>query len=163
LSATGGPMRRCMFTSAWATGCGTRRGSFSREHILRSSRAPPKRPPKIDAPLADACWIDRMWPVTEAECLAWSAYLKLPQPAWQAARGMFRRAFEGNHPRDEPSAVPYRSSCRRRLAGLGARGGARGAGEGERVLPEVGSEYSLRMLATAGAGYQLPNSRVPMG
>jgi hypothetical protein len=61
---------------------------------------PAKRQPKVDAPLADACWIDRMRPVTEAECLAWAAYLKLPQPRWRAARELFRRAYNGDHPEE---------------------------------------------------------------
>jgi hypothetical protein len=36
-----------------------------------------KRATKVDAPLADSCWIDRMRPVTPGEHLGWSVYLKL--------------------------------------------------------------------------------------
>jgi hypothetical protein len=57
-----------------------------------------KRATKVDAPLADSCWIDRMRPVTPGEHLGWSVYLKLPQPAWRAARELFRRAFNGDAP-----------------------------------------------------------------
>jgi hypothetical protein len=54
-----------------------------------------KKRQKADAALAEACWVDRMRPVTPGETMAWSAYLKLPQPAWRPAREMFRRAFDG--------------------------------------------------------------------
>jgi hypothetical protein len=57
-----------------------------------------KHKAKVDAPLADSCWIDRMRPVTPGEHLGWSVYLRLPQPAWRAARELFRRAFNGDAP-----------------------------------------------------------------
>jgi hypothetical protein len=59
---------------------------------------PEKRAIKVDAPLADICWIDRMRPVTPGEYLGWGAYLRLPQPQWRAARELFRRAFNGDTP-----------------------------------------------------------------
>jgi hypothetical protein len=51
-----------------------------------------------DAALAEACFIDKMRPITPGEHLGWGAYLRLPQPSWRAARDMFRRAFNGDEP-----------------------------------------------------------------
>jgi hypothetical protein len=60
---------------------------------------PIRRQPKPDV-ATSACFIDTMRPITEAEHLAWRAYLALPQPHWRAARELFRRAYNGDHPKE---------------------------------------------------------------